>query len=696
MDDKDLKGLFDNTPVPPPDEEAKKRALLMAREAFKKSRQESTQGFPGLVRLMGKMLEKLLPKGGRTMNKPAYLTGGALALATLLVASAIVLTMSATMQKEYKPSNITTAPTVTTEARQPMKADDSTVTTVAPPPPIEQVVQEVKEERKSIELGGLKSEVDQAPSVDAMRSMPAAVPAPASQGLTMQRQERAKQAYNMAPPPMLAAEPPALKDQLYIGRDRFDSTKPNPVKLAAQEPVSTFSIDTDTASYAFVRKMLTSGVLPQPNAVRIEELINYFDYDYKVPTDRSKPFEPTVALYPTPWNPDTRLLHIAIKGYDIAPTSKPRANLVFLIDVSGSMESADKLPLLKDSLSMLVDTLSPDDRVGIVVYAGAAGVVLEPTEVREKGRIRAVLGRLQAGGSTAGGEGIKLAYDLAQEHFDAKGVNRVILATDGDFNVGITDTNELKGFIERMRKTGIYLSVLGFGAGNLNDSLMQALAQNGNGNASYIDTLNEARKVLVDEATSTLFPIANDVKIQVEFNPERVAEYRLIGYETRMLRREDFNNDSVDAGEVGAGHAVTALYEIAFTDGPGRLVDDLRYGDKRTEAKASGKPSEIGFLKIRYKLPGENTSRLITRPIAKGDEYASVATAPADMRFAAAVAAYGQILRGDPYTKTFTMDDVTALAMGAKGQDPYGIRAEFVNLARMAKSAAAMKYSTLN
>ncbi|MGD8388532.1 MAG: von Willebrand factor type A domain-containing protein, partial [Desulfobacteraceae bacterium] len=331
--------------------------------------------------------------------------------------------------------------------------------------------------------------------------------------------------------------------QEYVGRDRFETFEPNPVKRTQEEPVSTFSVDVDTASYAFVRRALNAGHLPPKNAVRVEELINYFDYDYPLPADRSQPFRPTVSVFPTPWNPQTLLLHIGIKGFDLVPDQRPRANLVFLIDVSGSMNMPDKLPLLKNAFRMLVDRLDAEDTVALVVYAGSAGTVLEPTPVQQKGKILAALDRLKAGGSTAGGEGIRSAYALAESCFDAQGINRVILATDGDFNVGIRDPEALQHFVEREREKGIYLSVLGFGQGNYNDALMQKLAQNGNGNAAYIDTLNEARKVLVEEASSTLFPIAKDVKIQVEFNPARVAEYRLIGYESRRLRREDFNND---------------------------------------------------------------------------------------------------------------------------------------------------------
>ena len=478
------------------------------------------------------------------------------------------------------------------------------------------------------------------------------------------------------------AEQPMQQGYHDQGRDRFSDIESNPVNVTAEEPVSTFSIDADTASYSFVRGALSQNVLPQKDAVRVEEMINYFPYDYEGPTDRATPFKTTVTLMPTPWNPDTRLMHIGIKGFTINGGERPRSNLVFLLDTSGSMEEPNKLPLLRNSLKMLVDTLQPDDTVSIVVYAGAAGTVLEPTRARDKAKILAALDNLSAGGSTAGAEGIRQAYNLAEMNFDKLGVNRVILATDGDFNVGITDSEELKSFVERKRETGIYLSVLGFGRGNYNDELMQVLAQNGNGNAAYIDTLNEARKVLVDEATSTLFPIAQDVKIQVEFNPQQVSEYRLIGYETRLLDREDFNNDKVDAGEIGAGHAVTAIYELTPVGSAGQLVDPLRYGSKPAPAGSS----EYAFVKLRYKLPGESESKLISEPVTETNAKAST-----EASFAAAVAGFGQLLRGGQYTRTFTYDDVIALAQANRGKDEFGYRGEFVNLVRMAKTAQTIE-----
>ncbi len=391
-----------------------------------------------------------------------------------------------------------------------------------------------------------------------------------------------------------------------VGRDQFASVAENPVKRTAEDPVSTFSVDVDTASYSFVRRMLMRGVLPQKDAVRVEEMINYFDYDYPVPATREQPFQASVGVMPSPWKAGDKLIRIGIKGYSLTPAEKPRSNLVFLLDVSGSMNAPDKLPLMVNSMKLLLDSLKPEDTVAIVTYAGAAGTALEPTKVAEKQKILAALDRLSAGGSTAGAEGIRQAYALAKGNFDKDAVNRVILATDGDFNVGITNQNELKGFIERERNSGIYLSVLGFGQGNLNDRLMQELAQNGNGVAAYVDTLNEARKLLVEGASAMLFPIAKDVKIQVEFNPKTVAEYRLIGYETRALKRQDFNNDKVDAGDIGAGHTVTALYEITPVGSGSPLIGDSRYQEKAKPAADAGHANEYGFLKIRYKLPSED------------------------------------------------------------------------------------------
>lgn len=472
-------------------------------------------------------------------------------------------------------------------------------------------------------------------------------------------------------------------------RERFERVETNGVNVTKETPVSTFSVDVDTASYAFVRSALTRNSLPSKDAVRIEEMVNYFPYAYEGPDDRSVPFRANTAVFPTPWNKGTKILHIGIKGFEIEQKQKPHSNLVFLLDTSGSMYEENKLPLVQASLKLLLNTLAPDDTIAIVTYAGSAGIALEPTRVEDKAKILATLDGLQAGGSTAGAEGILTAYRLAEQHFDRKGINRVILATDGDFNVGITDTEELKRFVETKRESGVFLSVLGFGRGNYNDALMQVLAQNGNGNAAYIDNLNEARKVLVDEAGSTLFPIAKDVKIQVEFNPAAVSEYRLIGYETRILNREDFNNDKVDAGDIGSGHTVTALYEITPKGSVAELNDALRYKGTEKPGGAGG-ADEYAFVKIRYKLPDAKVSRLISTPVRVSDAYADFALSPAEARFATSVAAFGQLLRGESYVKDFTYDDVLSIANAAKGEDAFGYRAEFLSLVRLAKTVAML------
>lgn len=471
-------------------------------------------------------------------------------------------------------------------------------------------------------------------------------------------------------------------------RDKFLGKTSNTMKQVATNPVSTFSLDVDTASYAFVRRALNAGRLPPKDAVRVEELINYFNYNYAPPVSREEPFKIDVNVVPPPWNAVNRLVHLSIKGYELAQDERPPANLVFLVDVSGSMSSHDKLPLVKTALRMLVNELRPEDTLGIVTYASGTAVALEPTKVSEKHKILSVIGNLRAGGSTAGARGIQDAYRLAEGNYNPEGVNRIILATDGDFNVGITNREELKRYIERKRESGVFLSILGFGRGNYNDALMQTLAQNGNGTASYIDTLNEARKVLVDEASSTLFTIAKDVKVQVEFNPERVRSYRLIGYETRALKREDFNNDRVDAGDVGSGHSVTAIYEITPAGAP-PAVDDLRYGRARTEPAASVDPNaELGFVKLRYKLPDATTSKLISQAITPREEKASLDQVSDDTRFSIAVAGFGQLLRDNPAVRDFGYGDVIDLAARARGEDRFGYRTEFINLARNARSAA--------
>jgi Ca-activated chloride channel homolog len=472
-----------------------------------------------------------------------------------------------------------------------------------------------------------------------------------------------------------------------VGRDKFTSTSENPFKVAREEPVSTFSLDVDTASYSFVRASLNRKVLPQPAAVRTEEMVNYFPYDYAAPKSADAPFTSNIAVFPSPWSPGRKLVRIGVRGYSIERETRPRANLVFLIDTSGSMQEPNKLPLVQQSLKMLVDQLGENDTVAIVTYAGYAGTALAPTPASNKAKIKAVIDSLGAGGGTAGAEGVRQAYTLAEQNLDPRGVNRVILATDGDFNIGITDNNELKGYIERERDKGVFLSVLGFGMGNYNDALMQTLAQNGNGTAAYIDTVNEARKTLVDEAGGTLFTIAKDVKIQVEFNPAAVSEYRLIGYETRMLNRDDFNNDKVDAGDVGSGQTVTAIYEITPAGGP-KASDDLRYGGISVQSNRVG--AEYGFVKIRYKLPKSDTSRLISTPINVGVEFARFEDAPQDARFAVAVAGFAELLRGGKYSGSLTYGDVLRMASAARGEDAFGYRSEFLQMVRAADGARSM------
>ena len=475
------------------------------------------------------------------------------------------------------------------------------------------------------------------------------------------------------------------------GRVRFTEFNPNPVKLVTEEPVSTFSVDVDTTSYAFLRAMLNQGIVPTKDAIRTEELVNYFPYDYAPPEKRDHPFAAHVSLMAAPWNDASRIMHIGIKAFEPDVSAASPANLVFLVDTSGSMDQPNKLPLLIRSFKLLLSSLTANDKIAIVAYAGSAGVVLKPTPVSQRGKILASLENLYAGGSTAGGEGIRLAYSLAEQHMSASGVNRVILATDGDFNVGMTDVDELEEFISRKRSSGVYLSVLGFGLDNYNDDLMQHLAQSGNGNAAYIDSISEARKVLVEQVASTLIPIADDVKIQVEFNPDLVSEYRLIGYETRMLNREDFRNDKVDAGEVGAGHSVTAIYELTPANTDAGLIAPSRYQNEDS-ISGSGFDNEFAFLKIRYKLPDAQSSTLIAQPVTDDDYYEKIDSAPRDVRFATAVAAFGQLLHGGRYTGEFGYEDVIALANDARGDDRFGYRSEFIRLVRMAQVAEPSEF----
>jgi Ca-activated chloride channel family protein len=468
-------------------------------------------------------------------------------------------------------------------------------------------------------------------------------------------------------------------------RENYQHLESQRVIRVASEPVSTFSIDVDTGAYSNMRRWLNQGQLPPEDAVRVEEFINYFNYDYPYPKSRQTPFQVSTEIAPTPWNSDTRLLRIGIQGYTVPREQLPASNLVFLMDVSGSMNSADKLPLLKQALTMLVGQLDARDSISMVVYAGASGVVLSPTPGNRKADILTALQQLHAGGSTNGAAGIQLAYQLAQQNFIENGVNRVILATDGDFNVGLASTEELIDLIQRKRKAGIALTTLGFGTGNYNDHLLEQLADEGNGNYAYIDRLSEAKKVLAEELSATLLTIAKDVKIQIEFNPAQVSEYRLIGYENRMLNEEDFANDKVDAGEIGAGHRVTALYEISLTGGTGQRLPPRRYQHSEVTGESSNTAfsNELAHLRIRYKLPGESVSKLIEAPVmdsginARGGD---------SFNFAAAVAAFGQKLRGGTYLEDFSYDDIENLARQSRGNDPHGYRSEFMQLVSLANT----------
>lgn len=504
------------------------------------------------------------------------------------------------------------------------------------------------------------------------------------------------------PPPPPAPPPPPMQAQSRAGkmadsrriglpaplpypyprpetRERYAGKAVASIKTVADEPVSTFSVDVDTGSYSNVRRFLTQGQLPPADAVRTEEMLNYFRYDYVTPKDRSRPFSVSTDMSLTPWNSQSRLLRIGIKGFDLPRSARPASNLVFLVDVSGSMNSPDKLPLVKNALSMLADRLGPNDKVSIVVYAGAAGIVLEPTN--KANYVKAALDCLEAGGSTAGGQGMELAYATARANFIKGGVNRVIMATDGDFNVGISSNEGIEAIVKRNRESGITLTTLGFGQGNYNEAMMERVADVGNGNYAYIDSAMEAQKVLDEEMAATIFTIAKDVKIQIEFNPAQVKQYRLIGYENRALAEEDFDNDQVDAGDIGSGHQVTALYEIVPVRSRGWLPD-RRYEANRVAQRPIASPSgELAWLKLRYKLPNADRSMLIETPIAANRADMS-RPAVGDMAFAASVAAFGQRLRGDSYMGSFGYADIRRLAGEQRGY----LREEFLKLTRLAES----------
>jgi len=704
--------LLKESPVPAPDEKAKRDAISGGMAAFDLKFSHTTQGTAPASRLMDAVRTIHTTILGRDFMKKAYIVAGLGLLALVFMHTGnvsdivglrekaaekavthhkeAVVAESARSRNELSlsPGSLPTAPEPAFAAASP-----------APPPPPASLVDAQEFAKKSgldsaQSAGRLKDlaggpalqqnlaadKTSESSRADALSISPGALPAPAA---SPPMAIGSFEAGNNAP----YQQPSSYRNE---GRDRFDSFKSNPVRQVREDPVSTFAIDVNTSSYSFLRATLNRGALPQADAVRAEELINYFPYAYETPASREEPFKTTVSVMPTPWNPDTKLLRIGIKGYQIAAKEKPHSNLVFLLDTSGSMDDPVRLPLVVNAMKLLLDSLNPNDTVAVVTYAGSAGVALEPTQVKDKAKIVSVLDGLSAYGSTAGYDGLKTAYQLAEQHFDARGVNRVILSTDGDFNVGVTDQSELRKFIAQERDKGIFLSVLGVGMGNYNDALMQALAKSGNGVAAYIDNLNEARKVLVDETSATLFTIAKDVKIQVEFNPAQVSEYRLIGYESGILNREDFNNDKVEGGEVGAGHAVTALYEITPVGSKSKRVDDLRYQKPPVAEEKDFGHGEYAFIKIRYKLPGENASRLISTPVDGRSEAKALSDAPQDARFAAAVAAFAQLLRGDTSLGTFTYDDVIALARAARGDDMFGYRAEFINMVELAKHIAGV------
>ena len=494
--------------------------------------------------------------------------------------------------------------------------------------------------------------------------------APAPQAVSAPRPQSGA---SMPRPPMPGRYFPVLPRSA----EKYDGEDVANINAVANTPVSTFSVDVDTGAYANARRFLNQGKMPPADSVRTEEMINYFRYDYPLPKSKSQPFSITTDMAKTPWNKNSRLLRVGLRGYDLDYSERPAANLVFLVDISGSMRSANKLPLVKSSLNMLADQIRPQDRVSIVVYSGATAKLLSPCNKPQI--IKQAVGSLTAGGSTAGGQGMKMAYATARANFKPGSVNRIMLATDGDFNVGITDKDELKAYVKKQRESGITLTALGYGTGNYNEALMEQIANVGNGNYAYIDSAMEAQKVLKEEMSSTLFTIAKDVKIQIEFNPAYVSEYRLIGYENRLLAEEDFANDAVDAGDIGASHQVTALYEIVPAGAKGWLPD-RRYGPKQSAAVGK-KNGELGYIKLRYKLPDGDVSKLIERPLDAG-MIGNAATAKGDMAFAVAVAGFGQKLRGDTYLGGFGFTDIRALA---GTQDDYW-RQEFVKLTQLAES----------
>ncbi|MFT4149394.1 MAG: VWA domain-containing protein [Paracoccaceae bacterium] len=670
MTDDDLDALraaLKSSPLADP--AAKSRAMMQAMENF--DRRQGTadsirpsQDRPRRAALLTGVLQML-----KSVSSRPVLAGTASAAALCLGLVAVLPQWQGPLSAPQGPLSQPLAPDRLSELGKALGGAVADMQAGLPPPA--QTVPLASPEGAAGAASGQKTEIAQDDGLTGAAAPPAARKAAPA---TAAPPAPAPAAESYAEPMM---EPEVVMIQPQPETEAFANADASPVKITAEEPVSTFSIDVDTASYAVVRSSLNAGILPDPDQVRVEEMVNYFPYSYPAP-EAGQVFRPTITVMPTPWNAGTRLVHVAIQGALPEVAARPPLNLVFLIDTSGSMQDANKLPLLKQSLALMLPDLRPEDRVAIVAYAGSAGEVLPPTPASDRAAIMAALDRLDAGGSTAGAEGIALAYQVARGMARDGAIGRVLLATDGDFNIGIDDPEKLKDFIAAQRSSGIYLSVLGFGRGNLDDATMQALAQNGNGTASYIDTLGEARKVLVDQMSGALFPIADDVKIQIEWNPATVAEYRLIGYETRALRREDFNNDKVDAGEIGAGTAVTAIYEVTAPGSPALLNDPLRYARGDAAATDAG---ELGLLRLRWKAPGTKTSVLREQPIPQ-----ETAAAPDAVRFGVAIAGFGQLLRHSVYLGDWGWDQAIALASGAKGDDPFGYRAEAVGLMRLAQA----------
>jgi Ca-activated chloride channel homolog len=668
--------------APAPDGDARTRAMTLAVENFARLHDQA-QGSASPARSSEDRPSEAAPLNGvrRMLNfltsRPALAT--TTSLAALVIGVAVILPVA-----DLRLPVQTVAPEVKTEAPEARSDAGSVAATDAPTDlSVGQAANNLTSTARATPLAEPMAEAEMAESDD--QPVPAA-PAGTVADTEAYSRQRAESSPAQAKGSVAYLEPDAMLAPLPDATlpppaeaETYANDAPNPVKVTVNDPVSTFSIDVDTASWAVIRSTLNMAALPMPDQVRIEEMVNYFPYAYPAPTT-AEAFSSTISVMPTPWNPGTRLVTIGIQGALPEVAARPPLNLVFLIDTSGSMEDTSKLPLLKQSLTLMLAELRPEDEIAIVTYAGSAGQVLAPTKAADRATILAALENLAAGGSTAGAEGLELAYRVAEGMAKDGEVSRILLATDGDFNVGVSDPDGLEAYVAKKRETGTYLSVLGFGRGNLDDVIMQSLAQNGNGTAAYIDTLSEARKVLVDQLTGALFPIADDMKIQVEWNPATVAEYRLIGYETRALRREDFNNDKVDAGEIGAGSQVTAIYEVTAPGSDARLTDPLRYGEAAEVGAAEG---ELGFLRLRWKAPGAETSTLVETPIT-GREGASDET-----RFAAAIAGFGQLLQGSVYLGDWGWDQAIDLALSARADDPYGYRIEAVNLMRLAQSLNA-------